>query len=93
MNSQLFDQITLGATDLHVSPIGVGTNSWRYDDKPNPELVSTFQAALNLGINWFDTAEIYGLGGSERRLGEIMRDTGPRPLIATKFLPLPWRLG
>ena len=86
------EQMTLGSSDLRVSALGLGTNSWSYNNEPNPELQSTLLTALNLGINFFDTAEIYGLGGSERRLGQIMQETGQRPIIATKFMPLPWRL-
>jgi aryl-alcohol dehydrogenase-like predicted oxidoreductase len=92
MNNQPFDRITLGSSDLRVSPLGVGTNSWTHDNEPNPELQSTFEAAQSMGINLFDTAEMYSLGGSERRLGQIMQATSQRPIIATKFFPLPWRL-
>ena len=84
--------MNLGASDLRVSVLGLGTNSWNYANEPNPELESTFQTAQSLGINLFDTAEIYGLGGSERRLGQITHTSGQRPILATKFMPLPWRL-
>jgi aryl-alcohol dehydrogenase-like predicted oxidoreductase len=92
VNTQPLDSVSLGSTDLRVSRIGIGTNSWNDAGKPNPALKSAFQTAQELGINWFDTAEFYGLGGSERQLGEIMRVTNQTPIIATKFLPLPWRL-
>ena len=43
------------------------------------------------GVRLFDTAEIYGMGKSERLLGELSRDE-PGIVIATKFFPFPWRL-
>jgi aryl-alcohol dehydrogenase-like predicted oxidoreductase len=52
----------------------------------------TFEAALAAGINFFDTAEIYSLGGSERTLGQFLPSTGRNAVIATKFVPFPWRL-
>ena len=87
MTSPSLDQINLGSSDLRVSALGIGTNAWNN----NAELTSVFQTAQNLGINLFDTAEVYQLGGSERRLGQIMRATGQRPILATKFMPYPWR--
>jgi len=53
------------------------------------------EAALLRGINFFDTAEIYGGGGSERTLGALLRGSpqvGERPVILSKFFPMPWRL-
>ncbi len=92
MTDTSLNQMNLGASDVRVSALGLGTNSWSYNNAPSPELQSTFQAAQDLGITLFDTAEVYGWGGSERRLGQIMRASGQRPTIATKFMPLPWRL-
>jgi aryl-alcohol dehydrogenase-like predicted oxidoreductase len=92
MNSQRSNRITLGASDLRVSPLGVGTNSWGVNRKADPGLQSTFDAALNMGINFFDTAEMYGFGGSERTLGQFLPTAGQTAIVATKFFPLPWRL-
>lgn len=92
MNSQRSNRITLGASDLRVSPLGVGTNSWGANRKADPGLQSTFDAALNMGINFFDTAEMYGFGGSERTLGQFLPTAGQTAIVATKFFPLPWRL-
>jgi aryl-alcohol dehydrogenase-like predicted oxidoreductase len=52
----------------------------------------TFEAALAAGINFFDTAEIYGLGGSERTLGQFLPSVGQNAVVTTKFVPYPWRL-
>jgi aryl-alcohol dehydrogenase-like predicted oxidoreductase len=83
--------ITLGASELRVSPLGVGTNSWGTGRQADPGLQSTFDAALNAGINFFDTAEMYSFGGSERKLGQFLPAAGPAAIVATKFFPLPWR--
>jgi aryl-alcohol dehydrogenase-like predicted oxidoreductase len=78
----------LGATGLVVSPLGLGTNRWAYGK--NDEAVSeTFRAYINAGGTFFDTAEVYGLGKSERLLGECLRQDKRPILIASKYLPLP----
>ena len=46
---------------------------------------------LEAGVSFFDTAEVYGLGESERLIGQFMRQTDRPVQIATKFFPLPWR--
>jgi aryl-alcohol dehydrogenase-like predicted oxidoreductase len=93
MKDQQANRITLGASDLRVSSLGVGTNSWGTNGKADPGLQSTFDAALNMGISFFDTAEMYGFGGSERTLGQFLPTAGQAAIVATKFFPLPWRLG
>ncbi len=56
-----------------------------------------FDESLRAGATFFDTAELYGFGRSERILGEFVRDLPPRPsrdsvpIVATKYLPVPWR--
>src|SRR5437899_9634557 len=91
------ETIALGPTDIRVSPLGIGTWAWGdrfvwgYKRDGDAELQATFQATLDLGINFFDTAELYGFGRSETLLGQFMHATGHRPVIATKFMPLPWR--
>jgi aryl-alcohol dehydrogenase-like predicted oxidoreductase len=51
-----------------------------------------FIAAVSAGIDFFDTAEIYGRGQSERLLGQFIRESGRPVVVATKFFPFPWRL-
>ena len=78
----------LGATDLTVSPLGLGTNRWAYGK--NDEAVSeTFRAYVDAGGNFFDTAEVYGIGKSERLLGECLRQDKRPIVIASKYMPLP----
>jgi aryl-alcohol dehydrogenase-like predicted oxidoreductase len=89
---------TLGANGTSVSTIGIGT--WAWGDKlfwnygkdyDAATLQEAFKTALDLGINFFDTAEIYGFGESERLLGQFMQQTNQPVFIATKYFPLPWR--
>jgi len=89
--------ITL-ANGSTVPALGIGT--WAWGDKlfwsygkdyDTATLQAAFTAALDAGINFFDTAEIYGLGESERLLGQFMQQTQAPVLIATKYFPLPWR--
>jgi aryl-alcohol dehydrogenase-like predicted oxidoreductase len=80
----------LGGSGLTVSPLGAGTNKWSYGENDR-QAHQVFQASLDAGIRFFDTAEMYGMGKSERVLGECLRQTEQRPVIATKFVPLPTR--
>ena len=90
--------ITLGKNGLAVSPLCIGTWAWgdklfwNYSDGYGEEqLQAAFSAALDAGVTFFDTAEVYGLGLSERFLGQFMKQTTQKLQIATKFGPLPWR--
>ncbi|MEY8744880.1 aldo/keto reductase [Bacillales bacterium AN1005] len=81
----------LGKTDLVVNPIGLGANAVgghniypdMLDDETGKEVVRT---ALKQGINFVDTAFIYGPEHSERLIGEVLKETGQRQntIIATK---------
>ncbi|WP_416676779.1 aldo/keto reductase [Egbenema bharatensis] len=92
------ETVKLGSSDVSVVPLGIGTWAWGDQlfwsygrDYSQTELQGAFQAALDAGINFFDTAEIYGLGESENLLGQFMRQADRPVQIATKFMPLPWR--
>jgi aryl-alcohol dehydrogenase-like predicted oxidoreductase len=93
------DRVALGASGLSVSALGLGC--WAWGDRfywgygrsyTQDDVQQAFEAALAAGVTLFDTAEVYGLGQSERLLGEAMRASGSDAVIATKFMPLPWRL-
>lgn len=74
----------LGVAGPEVSEIGVGTNNFgRRLDQPGAEQVVS--AALDQGINLFDTADIYGAGDSERYLGAALRGRRGEAIVATKF--------
>lgn len=93
--------ISLGKTDLCITPLGLGiwqwgdTMMWGYGKQyGDDELQPIYEATLAAGINFIDTAEMYGRGRSERVVGRFMRETQTREqvVLATKFMPLPWRL-
>jgi aryl-alcohol dehydrogenase-like predicted oxidoreductase len=85
---------------LHVIEMGLG--AWQWGDRivwqyghgyGDEEVRQAFQASLEEGIRFVDTAETYGNGRSERLLGQFLKETEQPVLIATKFLPFPWRFG
>lgn len=89
---------TLGNHGPTVSALGMGTWAWgdtlfwAYGKSfGESEVAAAFQASLTAGITFFDTAEIYGFGESERLIGQFSRQTQQSVQIATKYFPLPWR--
>ncbi len=93
-------RVTLGKTDIRISPIGLGTMQWGDIKLPgspggvvDPLVHDIYQATLDAGINFFDTAEMYGTGRSELHLGNCLREHPDNIIVATKFMPFPWRLG
>jgi len=91
--------VRLGQTDVCVTPLGVGTWAWgdrhfwgygrEYGEQDVREAIA---ASLEHGVTFFDTAEIYGGGQSERLLGQGIRGLREQVVVATKFMPFPWRL-
>lgn len=77
----------LGAQKLKVPALGLGCwgMSDAYGRADRAESIATIHAALELGMNFFDTADIYGAGGNETLLGEALKGRRDRVLIATKF--------
>lgn len=75
---------SLGRSGLKVSEIGLGCNNFgmRIERKTAHDVVA---AALDAGINFFDTADVYGGGESEVFLGEALGERRPNVIIATKF--------
>ncbi|GAB4343797.1 MAG: aldo/keto reductase [Cyanophyceae cyanobacterium] len=91
--------VRLGPTTLEVPALGIGTWSWGdklYWDYGNTydreQLHASFAAATEAGLVLFDTAEIYGLGESERLLGDFMKGSPYPVCVASKYFPFPWRI-
>lgn len=78
---------SLGAQGLAVSELGLGCMgmSWAYGVSDETEAVATIRRALELGITFFDTAEVYGPYANERLLGRALGADRERVIIATKF--------
>lgn len=86
--------------NISLPTLGIGTWAWGDNlfwgygsDYGEKEVQKAFEAALAGGAAFFDTAEVYGLGESERLLGRFFQQTTQPVQIATKYFPLPWRLG
>ena len=82
----------LGNSDLSITPVGfgawaIGGSGWQFawgpqDDK---ESIAAIYRALELGVNWIDTAAVYGLGHSEEVVARALAEwPGPRPYVFTK---------
>jgi aryl-alcohol dehydrogenase-like predicted oxidoreductase len=82
------DKRTLGTNGLEVSAIGLGCMSMTggYSDKPDRrEMISLIRTALDRGVTFFDTAEIYGPYANEELVGEALAPHQGEVVIATKF--------
>jgi aryl-alcohol dehydrogenase-like predicted oxidoreductase len=83
----------LGKSDLKLSTIGfgswaIGGGDWKFGwgDQDEREAIDAIIAAVDAGINWIDTAAVYGGGRSEELVGAALRELGTarRPIVATK---------
>jgi aryl-alcohol dehydrogenase-like predicted oxidoreductase len=80
----------LGYTDLKLTTIGLGTwamgGPWQFGWGPQDdgEAIAATLTALEEGINWIDTAPVYGCGHSEELVGKALKQTSQKPFIATK---------
>lgn len=82
------DRITIKRTDLNVSPICMGgcpLGGYGWGNTEHDSLINTVREAVNSGINFFDTADVYGLGESERNLAEALGSDTNKVVIMTKF--------
>ena len=91
---------SLGKSDLMITPIGLGC--WQFSKQQNMAgkfwptienntINSIVKTSLEGGINWFDTAEVYGNGASERALSDALTALGKKPgeiMLATKWWPM-----
>jgi aryl-alcohol dehydrogenase-like predicted oxidoreductase len=85
---------------LHTAEMGLG--AWAWGDRmvwnyghgyTDTDILEAFQISLAGGVNLVDTAEVYGNGRSEILLGKFLQETRQPVIVATKFLPFPWRQG
>jgi len=92
------ETVKLGQNGPSVSALGVGTWAWgdplfwAYGKNfGESDISEAFQESLAAGITFFDTAEIYGFGESERLIGRFAQQTQQPIQLATKCFPVPWR--
>ena len=81
----------LGNSDLELTPIGIGAwamggGGWAFSWGPQDDLesIAAIHAALDAGVNWIDTAAVYGLGHSEEVVSRALQGRSPRPFVFTK---------
>lgn len=81
----------LGNSDLQLTAIGfgawaIGGGDWQYAWGPQEDTqsIEAIHRALDAGINWIDTAAVYGLGHSEEVVGTALKSTSAKPYIFTK---------
>jgi aryl-alcohol dehydrogenase-like predicted oxidoreductase len=86
MNTRL-----LGNSDLAITPIGIGAwaiggGGWNGSMGPqnDADSIPAIHAALDHGLNWIDTAALYGLGHSEEMVARAIQGRSPRPYVFTK---------
>jgi len=90
MNTRLF-----GRSGPSVGEVGLGT--WQiggnWGNVPEAEAIATLHAAVEVGTNLFDTADVYGMGRSETLIGRFLKESGAKVFVATKlgrFSPPGW---
>ena len=76
----------LGDSDLNVSVVGLGGNVYGPPRLDQEQTIRNIDRALELGVNFVDTAIGYGEGESERFLGNALKGRRDQMLIATKFI-------
>jgi aryl-alcohol dehydrogenase-like predicted oxidoreductase len=81
----------LGRSGVIVPALGVGTNRWSTGEPAQARLNETLTAAVDAGMGFFDTAEVYSFGRSELAVGVAARQDGRPVVLASKFAPLPAR--
>jgi len=82
---------TLGNSDLKITPLGIGAwamggGDWQFawGSQDDADSIGSIRAALDAGLNWIDTAAVYGLGHSEEVVGKAIEGLANKPLVFTK---------
>ncbi len=99
------DRYTLAGSEVSIPPLGVGTWAWGdrstwgmggYDSTlTRTSIRDAWEGSIDAGVTFFDTAEVYGRGESERIIGGLLSGDPVRArsvVVATKFMPSPWKL-
>jgi aryl-alcohol dehydrogenase-like predicted oxidoreductase len=82
----------LGNSDLHITPVGygawaIGGSGWQFGwgSQDDNDSIAAIHRSLEIGVNWIDTAAVYGLGHSEEVVARALKTwPGPRPYVFTK---------
>lgn len=86
MQTRRFGRTTLDITAIGFGSWAIGGGNWEFGWGPQDEraAIEAVQRAVALGVNWIDTAAVYGLGRSEELVGEAIRGLRTKPLLFTK---------
>src|SRR6202020_1181822 len=91
LSATKFETRQLGNSDLHLSPIGfgawaIGGGDWAFAWGPQDDndSIAAIHKAIDLGINWIDTAAVYGLGHSEEVVARALKTASKKPYVFTK---------
>ena len=91
MSTQNLPTKPLGTSDLNLTSIGfgawaIGGGNWEFGwgSQEDQESIDAIHASLDAGINWIDTAAVYGLGHSEEVVARALKQTGHKPYVFTK---------
>ena len=84
--------VPLGKSDMNITPVGLGAwaiggeGVFGWGPQDDTESIAAIHRSVERGINWIDTAPVYGLGHSERIVARALRElgSGQRPLVFTK---------
>lgn len=87
----VIERRTLGNSDMRITRVGLGTwaiggGNWEFGwgSQNDEESIATIHKALDAGINWIDTAAVYGLGRSEEIVGKAVKQRTEKPYVFTK---------
>jgi aryl-alcohol dehydrogenase-like predicted oxidoreductase len=91
----------INQVEFSLNNIIIGVGAWSWGDRffwnyggsySDSDISEAFRSSLEAGINFFDTAEVYGQGRSEQILGRLVKASESPILVATKYFPYPWRI-
>jgi aryl-alcohol dehydrogenase-like predicted oxidoreductase len=81
----------LGNSDLEITPLGIGAwaiggSGWEFGwgDQDDNDSIAAIRAGLDAGLNWIDTAAVYGLGHSEEVVSKALQGVSKKPYVFTK---------
>ncbi len=86
------NRVNSGNSDLYITPVGygawaIGGSGWQFawGSQDDNDSIAAIHRSLELGVNWIDTAAVYGLGHSEAVVGRALKSwPGPQPYVFTK---------
>ena len=88
----LMEKRRLGTTDMEITPVGfgcwaIGGANWAYGwgSQSDRDAIEAIEKAVELGINWIDTAAVYGLGHAEELVGRALRGLDEKPFVFTNM--------